>query len=86
MSDRLAIRVRWPQDGGFMDGQCEVRCVPRQSDIVLINGVWLRVSNVLLCPDLIVYAHRIAVELEEEMSLMNSFGIQMDAQEQESKG
>ena len=85
MSDRISIRVRWPQDGGFIDAECDVRCVPRQSDILLINNVWLRVSNVLLCPDLIVYAHRIAVELEEETSLMNSFGIQMDAQEQESK-
>lgn len=75
MVEQMVVKVRWPESGEFGEAEISVRCVPRQSDVIWVGGNWLRVSNVMMYPYTVVYAHKIATELEEEMSLMNSFGI-----------
>lgn len=72
MSQRFLIR--WPQDGEYV--QHEINCrVPRQSDVLCVEGTWVRVSNVMIYPHLIVYSHRLAVEDDEQRALEIQFGL-----------
>ncbi len=72
MSQRLLIR--WPEEGIYQ--QHEINCIlPRQSDVLRVEGTWVRVTNVLIHPHTIVHANRIATEDDEVARLESQWGL-----------
>jgi hypothetical protein len=73
-NDMKTFLIRWPLNGEHVQHEV-TSIVPRQSDVLCVEGTWVRVSNVMIHPQLIVYSHRLAVEDDEQRALEIQFGL-----------